>query len=157
VAGELGHTKVIPGGRRCGCGELGCLEAYAGGHNLIALSRELMSAGRSTILTELTEGDPARITPLTLEKAAEAGDPGAREIHERAGQMLGLAVANMVTVLNPARIILGGGVLMHCAGLRRYVEEGIRALASTSSREHLSINMAELGDDSGLIGAALLA
>jgi glucokinase len=157
VAGELGHTKVIPGGRRCGCGELGCLEAYAGGHNLIAQARELMAAGRSSVLVDLTEGDSTRLTPLTLEHAAEAGDPGAREIHERAGQMLGMAVANMVTVLNPARIILGGGVLMNCVGLRRYVEEGVRAFASTTSREHLSINMAELGDDSGLIGAALLA
>jgi glucokinase len=157
VAGELGHTKVIAGGRRCGCGELGCLEAYAGGHNLIALAREAMAAGRSPGLVALTGGDPARITPVTLEQAAEAGDAAAREIHTRAGQMLGMAVANMVTVLNPARLILGGGVLLNCAGLRRYVEEGARSHASTSSREHLSINMAELGDDSGLIGAALLA
>jgi glucokinase len=157
VAGELGHTKVIPGGRRCGCGELGCLEAYSGGHNLIALARDAMAAGRSPALTALTGGDPGLMTPLTLEKAALDGDPAAKEIHERAGHMLGMAVANMVTVLNPARLILGGGVLMNCVGLRRYVEEAARALSSTSSREHLSINMAELGDDSGLIGAALLA
>jgi glucokinase len=156
VAGELGHTKVVPGGRRCGCGELGCLEAYAGGHNLIAQARELLVSGRSTVLTELTEGDPARLTPLTLERAAEAGDPGSREIHERAGQMLGMAIANMVTVLNPARLILGGGVLMNCPGLRRFIVEGVQALASTTSREGLLIAEAELGDDSGLIGAALL-
>lgn len=157
VAGELGHTKVIPGGRRCGCGELGCLEAYSGGHNLIALAREAMAAGRSPGLTALTQEDPALITPLTLEQASDAGDAAAKEIHDRAGQMLGMAVANMVTVLNPARLILGGGVLMNCPGLRHFIEEGVRAYASTTSREHLSINMAELGDDSGLIGAALLA
>jgi glucokinase len=157
VAGELGHTKVIPGGRLCGCGERGCLEAYSGGRNLITLAREAMAAGRSPELVKLTGGEPERITPVTLEQAAEAGDAAAREIHERAGQMLGMAVANMVTVLNPARLILGGGVLLNCAGLRRYIEEGVRALATTASREHLSINMAELGDDSGLIGAALLA
>ncbi|HYI01008.1 ROK family protein [Hyalangium sp.] len=156
VAGELGHTKVVPGGRRCGCGELGCLEAYVGGHNLIALARELLVSGRSTVLAELAEGDPARLTPLTLERAAEAGDPGSREIHERAGQMLGMAIANMVTVLNPARLILGGGVLMNCPGLRRFIVEGVQALASTTSREGLLIAEAELGDDSGLIGAALL-
>lgn len=157
VAGELGHTKVVPGGRRCGCGELGCLEAYAGGHNLIAQARELLVAGRSTVLAEMIEGDPARITPVTIEQAAEAGDSGAREIHERAGRMLGLAIANMVTVLNPARLILGGGVLMNCPGLRRYVVEGVQAYASNSSREGLLITEAELGDDSGLIGAALLS
>jgi glucokinase len=157
VAGELGHTKVVPGGRRCGCGELGCLEAYAGGHNIIAQARELLFNGRSTMMAGMVEGDPARITPLTVEQAAEAGDPGAREIHERAGRMLGLAIANMVTVLNPARLILGGGVLLNCPGLRRYVVEGVQAYASNTSREGLLIAEAELGDDSGLIGAALLS
>ncbi|WP_225408542.1 ROK family protein [Stigmatella hybrida] len=156
VAGELGHTKVIPGGRRCGCGELGCLEAYCGGHNLIGLTRELLASGRSPVLNELTAGVAERITPLTLERAAEAGDPAAVEIHSRAGKMLGMAISNMITVLNPARLILGGGVLMNCPGLRRAVVEGIQALTSNTAREGLLIAEAELGDDSGLIGAALL-
>ncbi|PTL81275.1 ROK family protein [Vitiosangium sp. GDMCC 1.1324] len=157
VAGELGHTKVVPNGRRCGCGELGCLEAYAGGHNLIAQTRELLATGRSHVLLELTGGDPARVTPVTLEQAAEAGDAEAREIYERASLMLAIAVANQVTVLNPARLILGGGVLSHCPGIRRRVLEGVQAYASTTAREGLLISDAELGDDSGLIGAALLA
>ncbi|OJT19765.1 glucokinase [Archangium sp. Cb G35] len=157
VAGELGHIKVVPNGRRCGCGELGCLEAYAGGHNLIAQTRELLATGRSHVLMELTGGDPARVTPVTLEQAADAGDAEAREIYERASLMLAIAVANQVTVLNPARLILGGGVLTHCPGIRRRVVEGVQAFASTTSREGLLISDAELGDDSGLIGAALLA
>jgi glucokinase len=157
AGGRLGHIKVVPNGRRCGCGELGCLEAYAGGHNLIAQTRELLATGRSSVLTELTGGDPARVTPVTLEQAAEAGDPEAREIYERASLMLAIAVANQVTVLNPARLILGGGVLSHCPGIRRRVLEGVQAYASTTSREGLLITDAELGDDSGLIGAALLA
>ncbi|HEX8441516.1 ROK family protein [Archangium sp.] len=157
VAGELGHIKVVPNGRRCGCGELGCLEAYVGGHNLIAQTRELLATGRSTMLKDLTGGDPARVTPVTLEHAADAGDAEAREIYERASLMLAIAVANQVTVLNPARLILGGGVLSHCPGMRRRVLEGVQAYASTTSREGLLITDAELGDDSGLIGAALLA
>ncbi|QRK09729.1 ROK family protein [Archangium violaceum] len=157
VAGELGHTKVVPNGRRCGCGELGCLEAYVGGHNLIAQTRELLATGRSHVLMELTGGDPARVTPVTLEQAVEAGDAEAREVYERASLMLAIAVANQVTVLNPARLILGGGVLSHCPGIRRRVIEGVQAYASTTAREGLLITDAELGDDSGLIGAALLA
>jgi glucokinase len=94
---------------------------------------------------------------VTLEHAADAGDAEAREIHERAAQFLALAAANMVTVLNPARLILGGGVLTHCPGIRRRVVEGVQAWASQTSREGLLIVDAELGDDSGLIGAALLA
>ena len=157
VAGELGHTKVVPNGRKCGCGELGCLEAYVGGHNLIAQARELMESGRSPALRELCGGDGDKVTPVTLEKAAEQGDAVARELYERVGTMLTLAVANQVTVLNPARLILGGGVLTHCPGLRRRVVEGVQSFASTTAREGLFISEAELGDDSGIIGAALLA
>lgn len=157
VGAELGHVKVVPGGRQCGCGERGCLEAYAGGHNLIYQAQELVQEGRSPELQRLSGGNPAQLTPLTLERAALAGDPAAREVHARAGQMLALAVANQVTVLNPARLILGGGVLTNCPHLRRQVLEGVQAWSSRTSREGLLIADAELGDDSGLIGAALLA
>ncbi|XXF77235.1 ROK family protein [Myxococcaceae bacterium GXIMD 01537] len=157
VAGELGHVKVVPGGRQCGCGELGCLEAYAGGHHLIAQGRELLARGRSAILLELTEGEPARLTPATLERAAEMGDPDVREVYERASAFLSLSVANMVTLLNPARLILGGGVLRYCPGLRQRLLEGVQMYASQTSREGLFVADAELGDDSGLIGAGLLA
>lgn len=156
VAGELGHIKVIPGGRLCGCGEHGCLEAYAGGHNLIAQTRELMATGSSRILEKLTNDDADSITPLTLETAAEAGDAKAKEIHDRAAHFLGLSIANQVTMLNPARLLLGGGVLMHCPGIRRQLLDGVQQWSSRTSREGLLIADAELGDDSGIIGAALL-
>ena len=156
VAGELGHTKVVPGGRKCGCGEQGCLETYVGGHHLIAMTRELLASGRSPQVRELTGNDPEKITPVTLEQAAHQGDAAAREVHERACVMLSLAVANQVTVLNPARLILGGGVLTHCPGLRRRVMEGVQRFSSRTAREGLVITEAELGDDSGIIGAALL-
>ncbi|MGE6758604.1 ROK family protein [Corallococcus interemptor] len=156
VAGELGHIKVVPGGRLCGCGEHGCLEAYAGGHNLIAQTKELLSSGGSPVLERLTNGDPYTITPVTLETAAEAGDVKAKEIHSRAAQFLAVAVANYVTVLNPSRLVLGGGVLTHCPGLKRLVLDGVQQWASRVSREGLLIADAELGDDSGIIGAALL-
>lgn len=157
VGAELGHVKVVPGGRACGCGELGCLEAYAGGHSLIRQAQELLAQGRAPQLSRLCGGDPARLTPLTLERAAEAGDAEARAVYEQAAHMLALAVATQVTVLNPARLILGGGVLAHCPGLHRRVLEGVQAWSSRTSREGLLIADAELGDDSGLIGAALLA
>ncbi len=156
VAGELGHTKVVPDGRKCGCGERGCLEAYVGGFHLTAMTRELLVSGRSRILQELTGEDPDKVTPVTLEQAVQAGDAGAQEIHERACTLLSLAVANQVTVLNPARLILGGGVLTHCPGLRRRVMEGVQRFSTRTSREGLIITEAELGDDSGIIGAALL-
>ncbi|QAT88288.1 glucokinase [Corallococcus coralloides] len=156
VAAELGHIKVVPGGRLCGCGEHGCLEAYAGGHNLIAQTKELLASGGSRVLETLAHDDPDTITPVTLETAAEAGDAKAREIHDRAARFLALAVANYVTVLNPSRLVLGGGVLTHCPGIKRQVLDGVQQWSSRVSREGLLIADAELGDDSGIIGAALL-
>ncbi|MBN8465018.1 ROK family protein [Corallococcus exiguus] len=156
VAAELGHIKVVPGGRLCGCGEHGCLEAYAGGHNLIAQTKELLASGGSPVLERLTNGDPYTITPVTLETAAEAGDAKAKEIHARAAHFLAVAVANYVTVLNPSRLVLGGGVLTHCPGIKRLVLDGVQQWSSRVSREGLLIADAELGDDSGIIGAALL-
>jgi glucokinase len=157
VAGEFGHVKVKPHGRRCGCGEDGCLEAYAGGHNLSAQIRELIQAGRSSTLAELVGPDLSQANPSHLEQAAGAGCPAAKAVYDFAAEALGLSIANQVTMLNPGRLILGGGVLSRCPGLRERVLACIRSYASVSSREHLGVVEAALGDDSGLIGAALLA
>lgn len=162
VAGEFGHVKVVPDGRRCGCSEKGCLEAYAGGHNLSAQIREAAAAheagGPKTLLCELVRDAPGGIvTPALMEQAMLAGDDVARELHQRAANFLSLSVANQVTVLNPARLLLGGGVLTHCPLLRSAIVEGVSRWSSRTSREALAIAEAELGDDAGIIGAALLA
>jgi glucokinase len=160
VAGEFGHTKVVPGpnGRHCGCGELGCLEAYVGGHNLNRQMREAVERlGAGTRLFQMAGGDLSRLTSLSLEEAALGGDPAAKEIYDTAALYLGVSVANLVTLLNPARLILGGGVINHCPGLRQRVEEHVLAFANANARAAVQVKTAALGDDSGLIGAALLA
>jgi len=157
VAGELGHVKMVPGGRRCGCGEDGCLEAYAGGHNLIAQMREAIEAKVATALMTRIDGDLSLLTAAVLEEVAAAGDPVAVRIYEQAVAFLGQAIANQVTVLNPARLILGGGVLLHSPRTYDRIVQGVGLFAARVSREGLKISPAALGDDSGLIGAALLA
>ena len=99
---------------------------------------------------------------LSVTNAALAAASGidltvASELFQRAGMLLGLAVANQVTMLNPGRLIVGGGTLHHVPGLRVALELGVRAHASMVSSQALTIVDAELGDDAGLIGAALLA
>lgn len=161
VAGELGHIKVEPGGRRCGCGGLGCLEAYAGGHNLIDQMRELLEEtkgeGQGRALWERVGGDPARLNPAVLEEVALHGDPAAQRIYDRAASHLSLAIANQVTVLNPGRLILGGGVLNNAPGLRTRIEQAVINWSSETSSQGVRVISAALGDDSGIIGAALLA
>lgn len=157
VAGEFGHLKVQPGGRQCGCGERGCLEAYVGGHKLLEQLQEALAAKRNSRLNVLAEQAGDHLTTEILEHASLEGDPVAHAIYERAGAMLGLAVANQITMLNPERLIIGGGTLAHLPGLKQHLIRGVRAYASLVSNEAVTIRDAELGDDSGLIGAALLA
>ncbi|HLL53284.1 MAG TPA: ROK family protein [Myxococcaceae bacterium] len=157
VAGEFGHIKVVPGGRLCGCGERGCLEAYAGGHNLIAQMRDAIQGTSPTLLSTLSGNDPRKLTPVLLEEAALKGDAAAKAIYEAVAGHLSLAIANQVTVLNPARLILGGGVLSRTPGLLQRIRDGVAAWTNANARAAVSVVTAELGDDSGLIGAGLLA
>lgn len=142
VAAEFGHIKVQPdGGRRCGCGQDGCLEAYAGGAKLAEWMKEVGMSGTAT----------------ELETMALGGDPVAQRLYEFVAAQLSLAIANQVSVLNPAVLVLGGGVLMRCPGLVERIRQVVKARATVASASELRIELASLGDDSGLIGAALLA
>lgn len=157
LAGEFGHTKVVPGGRLCGCGEHGCLEAYVGGHNIARRIREMTEGEKARAILRAAGGDPTRISGSALEIAAEEGDEEAIALREEIAQMLGMQVANLITLLNPSRLILGGGVLTGMAGLKTRTIEWIRELAGRPQLAQVSIRSADLGDDAGVIGAGLLA
>ena len=157
IAGELGHTKVEPGGRRCGCGEFGCLEAYVGGHSIAARIRELAESGKARAIVAAAGGDPLLVGGSALEDAAVGGDEEAIELREEIARRLGMAVANVVTLLNPQKLILGGGVIRGMPGLERRTREWIRQLGGQQHVAQLSILDTALGDDAGMIGAALLS
>lgn len=161
VAGEFGHVKVRPSRpdtrrRRCGCGEDGCLEAYTSGVNVAARVREELAAGARTAVADLAGGDLARVTASVVDEAQRQGDPYARALWDEVSDLLGTAIGNLVTLLNPARLILGGGVLLGCPALARLVRERFDASVSPSATRGLSVEHAWLGDDAGVIGAALL-
>jgi glucokinase len=161
VAGELGHVKVGPvrgeaEARRCGCGELGCLEAYTSGVNVAARVRERIAAGARTRVAELAGGDLARVNASLVDEAYRAGDAFARELWDEVGLLLGTSIANLVTLLNPARLILGGGVLLGCPALAALVRARFDEKVSRSAARGLTVERAWLGDDAGVIGAAVL-
>jgi glucokinase len=159
VGGELGHIKVAPRGatpRRCGCGEWGCLEAYAGGMNLAARLREEAADGKSAAVLEAAGGDPARLSASAVEAAYLLGDPYARQLWAEVGELIGTASANLVTLLNPLRLVLGGGVLLGCENLERIVRAHVADRVLRASRRDFEVRRAELGDDAGVVGAALL-
>ena len=141
VAGEFGHVKVVfEGGRRCGCGQDGCLEAYMGGAKLGEWMHDEGLSG----------------TASDLERLALAGDATAVRLYDFAVNHLALAIANQVTVLNPGVVVLGGGVLSRCPGMVERIRRAV-ATRSVASSAGVTISMASLGDDSGLVGAALLS
>ncbi len=159
VAGELGHVKVAPRGsqpRRCGCGEWGCLEAYVGGMNLAARVRDDLAEGKAGAVLAAAGGDPSKVSASAVEAAYAGGDVYARDLWAEAGELLGTAMANLCTLLNPARLVLGGGVLLGCPNLMRITRAHVGDRTLKAARRGLAVEVAGLGDDAGVVGAALL-
>jgi glucokinase len=108
AAGEIGHIKLqMEDGPLCGCGDSGCLEAFASGPSIVAMAQEYLKGGKSAKFRELA-GD-GEITPYIVAKAAEAGDPVAKRIFEKMGYYIGMGLTSVINLLNPEKIIIGGG------------------------------------------------
>lgn len=158
LAAELGHIKVASttDGRLCGCGDRGCLEAYTSGRHLPELYIA-EAAGSETALLKEAGGDSTKLTSDRIEAAAENGDAAARALWDDVGDALGVAIANVVVLFNPRVVVLGGGVLLTSSSLKQRVVERISATLSPAYRDRTQLRDSRLGDDAGIIGAALLA
>jgi len=160
MAGEPGHSRVVPGGRMCGCGNRGCLEQYASGSALVAQARDFARRRPEGAirLLQLGGGHPEGIGGPQVTQAAREGDPAALRCFQTVGGWLGQGMADIAAVLDPACFVIGGGV-SEAGGLlldpaRASFE---RALAGRGHRPFADIKIAELGPDAGLVGAADLA
>lgn len=153
LAGELGHVTVVPGGRACACGGRGHVEAYIGRRALELRARELHAAGRSTALVELAGEGPMK--SKAFRRAYDAGDEVARELLDEGLEVLTLAVVNVVTTVDLAAIVIGGGLGER---FRPTVRE--RLLAGVRTLGHAGVEPAvleaTLGDHAGALGAARL-
>ena len=110
-AGEFGHMIVDQNSHiQCKCGTYGCLEAIASGRRIAALGQELFNSKKSTLLTELCNNDPNLIDAKLVFEAAQSGDSNANEILEKVLNYVGIGIANLVNLLDPEVIFMGGGV-----------------------------------------------
>jgi glucokinase len=158
VAGEIGHMVVKRGGRRCPCGRLGCLEAYAGRAAMELRARDRHEQGVKTDLFKLMRNHGrTRLTSGIWSRALEHGDPLARELIDDAVAALGAGVASAVNLLDVELVVIGGGL-----GVR--LGEPYRERIAEAMQPHLfaderppDVRIAALGDLGGAIGAALLA
>jgi glucokinase len=157
-AGEIGHVKVDlrPDAPLCGCGGRGCLEALAGGGNLQKRLRTDAAAGRLSGILRLA-GSADAVTPGHLDRAVAEGDAGALAIYDDLVPRIASSLANAVFVLNPSRLILGGGMLMRMPVLRRRIIEDVPRYLTAAQIEPLAIVETRLGEDAGLLGSALRA
>ena len=157
MAGEFGHMQVVPDGRPCECGRQGCWEQYSSGNALVREARLLM-AEQPSVLVELCDGDPGRLTGPLVSAAAEQGDLIAKEAFTSVGDWLGVGVANLVAALDVEVVVVGGGV---SAAGDRLLDPARTALARTlvggRHRTVPALVQAALGPEAGLVGAALLA
>jgi glucokinase len=159
AAGEVGHQTLMADGPLCGCGNRGCLEALASGTAIGRAAREAARADpvAAQPLLRFAGGDSARLSAGLVAQAAVAGDPLARALWGRAMNMLGVGIGNLVTILAPEAIVIGGGLSAAGAALfdpvRAVVRERVRLLPAAS----VAIVPAELGTESSLHGALALA
>lgn len=157
TAGEFGHQVVELDGLPCGCGGKGCLELYASGSAIAAMGVKEVMHGHTTRIGELVDYDLNRINAGIVIQAAMEQDPIAHAILQRVGMYLGIAIGNILGVISPQRVILGGGV--SSAGdlllqpLVRTVSERVHVIPV----DKVEFVMAELGNHGGVIGAALWA
>lgn len=155
MAGELGHMTIDPNGALCGCGNLGCIEAYASASAISRMAMAAIRVGRSPELAREAE-QLGELTAEIVYIKAKQGDVVALEIFEMVGRSLGVAIANLINIFNLPLYVVGGGVARgwdaFCASLMAEVYK--RSLVARST--HPRIVASALGADAGLIGAAHL-
>ena len=154
VAGEIGHIKMtMEDGPLCGCGDYGCFEAYASGPNIVAMAKEYLKGGKSAKFKELATEE---LSPYVVAQAALQGDVVAIQIFKKMGEIIGLGLTSVINLLNPEKIIIGGGVADAGDILFDPIKDTVARRAMPIQREAVEIVHAKLGNTAGVIGASLL-
>ena len=155
-ATELGHIVVEPEGPRCGCGNHGCLESLAAGPAIARQARERLEAGAQSALTDMVAGRLDHLSAKDVVAAARAGDHLACQVMERAAYYLGIGLVSIITTFDPQKVVIGGGVSNAGDLLLGPARVVLEKRAMTDEWRRMPIELAELGDDVGLLGAAAL-
>ncbi|MCP4547892.1 MAG: ROK family protein [bacterium] len=155
--GELGHMVINSDGRKCICGNRGCLEAYIGGQSIIRSIRRALARKRPgwrALAHHLGDADP---TPALLTRAAKAGDKLALELYDEVGRALGVAISSYINIFAPELIVLAGGVAAAGNLILAPARREATARLMDPSTQTLAIRCRTLGNDGAAIGVALLA
>lgn len=154
AAGEIGHMTIEANGRKCPCGNYGCLEAYASGPAIARRAIEGLEAGAESLLTDLVNNKLEAITAATVYEAAINGDQYANEVLRETAKFLGAGVANIINIFNPDMIVIAGGVTKAGDQLFVPLRSEVRRRAFKSALDACQITPAQLPGTAGVIGAA---
>lgn len=156
-AGEIGHTVVDVDGPVCSCGQRGCLESLAGGWALAQRAREFLAGGVPSPLLKLAQGRPDEVSAEMVFQAAEEGDADCRAIVKEASRYLGIGLVNLVNLVNPEMIVIGGGLTQQW---QTYIEPAVQVMRATCCCircvQDIQVVPAQLGDIAGVMGAVAL-
>jgi glucokinase len=158
TAGEVGHMTVLEDGRKCHCGNLGCLEAYAGGWAIAAEARRRLrrTPGASRrLLSDAERSGP--VTAETVTRAARRGNAFARRLLEEVTHHLASGLVGVVNAFNPELLLLGGGVVHGYPSIVRGVSAEVRRRALPLAGRQVRVERADLGARAGVLGAAAMA
>ena len=156
VASEIGHMIVVAGGEMCTCGNRGCWERYASATAIIREGRKFAAAHPDCALAKAVNGDLERIEARTVIDLAKAGDPDALMLFGNYVDMLCMGLVTLINLYDPEIIALGGGVSQAGEFLLNAVRERMPALVFYKGMPYARIELAQLGNDAGIIGAAML-
>jgi len=153
IAGEIGHMSIDSTGRRCKCGNYGCLEAYASGTAIADRAVEGIEAGALSRLAEYVGGDLSAVTAQVVYDAAKDGDDYALEVIKDTARFLGTGVANLVNIFNPGIVVICGGVTAAGDRLFTPLREEVKRRAFRPAVDACHIRPGELPGTAGVFGA----
>jgi glucokinase len=157
AAGEVGHMTILAGGRKCHCPNRGCLEAYVGGWAIAERAQGAVTAsGRAGGALLDLAGSVKAITARTVFDAARAGDPLANHLVQETESYLADGAVGIVNAFNPARLVLGGGIITGWPGMVRVVHEAVQSRCQPPAAR-AEVVAAQFGEEAPLIGAAVAA
>lgn len=157
MGGEIGHITIAPDGPRCKCGNYGCLEAYSSATGIVRAAAETIKKGKRTILRRLSGKDSRQITAKMIYEAAVQGDRLSINILKQAGSSLGIAIINLINILNPEMIVLTGAVTGAWDFFMPAALEEIETRAYSPVIKRTKIVRGKLPGSAGVVGAAGLA
>jgi len=153
AAGEIGHTTIDSTGRRCKCGNYGCLEAYTSGPAIAERAREVLDVDDDSILLQMVDGDAKKITAQTVFEASKRGDRVALEVVRDTAHFLGVGVSNLINIFNPDTFVIAGGVTQAGDLLFEPLRAEVRRRAFKPSVDACRIVPGALPLSAGVVGA----